>query len=219
MYKEWERLYVEEQYSLKKVAEKVGVSASTVKRHLLKMGVKIRARIKKGDKRPPFSQEHVRRMTESAKGRPSFWKGKKLPKHTLYLNMLAHMQWKVELEFLTQFDDVERLKALNKLLTRDRVSTHFDTDKYRQFVEKFYYDEKFIQQVTMYQKSGNKYDRPSLDHIVPLSRGGTWDLDNLQIISWFDNRAKCDMTQDEYEAMKEKYWRQSIQGGNSLALN
>ncbi|MBR0288533.1 MAG: HNH endonuclease [Selenomonadaceae bacterium] len=58
----------------------------------------------------------------------------------------------------------------------------------------------------MYQESGNKYDRLSLDHIIPLSRGGTWDLENLQVISWFDNRAKCDMTQDEYEAMKKKYW-------------
>ena len=48
---------------------------------------------------------------------------------------------------------------------------------------------------------------PSLDHIIPISRGGSWELDNLQIISWFENRAKCDMTQQELYNMINKYWR------------
>ena len=206
MYEEWKRLYVEEQCSLSKIAIQFGVSESTVRRKLLKMGVKTRPRITKGSTRSPFSLEHKKKIADSAKGRPSYWKGKKLPKHTLYLNMLAHIQWEIDLEFLTQFEDVERLKALNKPLSRDRISAHFDTEKYKQFILRFYFDEKVIKQIALYQESGNKYDRLSLDHIIPLSRGGTWDLENLQVISWFDNRAKCDMTQDEYEAMKKKYW-------------
>ena len=206
MHEEWKRLYIEEQYSLESIARSFSVSAGTVRRQLLKMGVKTRAKPVKGSKRPAFSSEHKERIRESAKGRPSYWKGKKHTKRMLYLNMLTHMHWTVDLDFLTQFDDIERLKALNRLLTRDRVSEHFDTAKYMRFIEKFYHDEKFIRQLELFAESNNKYDRPSLDHIIPLSRGGTWDLDNLQIISWFDNRAKCDMTQDEYEAMKKRYW-------------
>ena len=203
MYEEWKRLYVEERYSLHRIAKQFGTNDHFVRRRLIKMGVEIN---NSNRTRPPITEEQRQKISATSKGRPGFWKGKKLPKHTLYLNMLHHMQWKVDLEFLTQFDDVERLKALNRLLTRDRVSAHFDTAKYMRFIEKFYFDKKFIRQLELYQDSGNKYDRPSLDHIIPLSRGGTWDLDNLQIISWFDNRAKCDMTQAEYEAMKKKYW-------------
>lgn len=203
MYEEWKRLYVEERYSLHRIAKQFGTNDHFVRRRLVEMGVKID---KTNRVRPPFSDEQRKKIGATSKGRKGHWTGKKMPKSSLYKNMQAHIQWKVELEFLTQFDDVERLKTLNGLLTRDRVSAHFDTEKYKRFVEKFYYDEKFIRQVAIYQESSNKYDRPSIDHIVPLSRGGTWDLDNLQIISWFDNRAKCDMTQAEYEAMKKKYW-------------
>ena len=208
MYEEWKRLYVEEGYTLRMIAEKFNINHHFVRRRLIKMGIEI---TREGRIRKPFTEEHIRKISETSKGRPGFWKGKKLPKHTLYLNMLSHMHWEVDLAFLVQFDDVERLKALNKLLTRNRVSEHFNTDKYKRFIERFYSDETFIRQMQLYQESGNKYDRPSLDHIIPLARGGTWDLDNLQIISWFDNRAKCDMTQEEYDAMKEKYWRQSTQ--------
>lgn len=204
MYEEWKRLYVEERYSLNRIAKQFGTNGHFVRRRLIEMGVEINNQTRA---RLPFTAEHRRKISATSKGRVGFWKGKKMSKASLYKNMQTHLQWKVELDFLTQFEDVERLKALNKLLTRNRVSAHFDTDKYKRFVEKFYYDEKFIRQLELYQESGNKYDLPSLDHIVPLARGGTWDLDNLQIISWFDNRAKCDMTQDEYEAMKAKYWR------------
>ncbi len=203
MYEEWKRLYVDECYTLRMIAKKFNTNHHFVRRRLVEMGVGI---TNKGRAREPFTYEHRKRISEKAKGRPSYWKGKKHTKRMLYLNMLAHMQWTVDLDFLMQFDDIERLKVLNRLLTRARISEHFDTAKYMRFIEKFYHDEKFIRQLELFTESNNKYDRPSLDHIIPLSRGGTWDLDNLQIISWFDNRAKCDMTQDEYEAMKKRYW-------------
>ena len=204
MYEEWARLYTEERYPIYRIAKMFGTNDHFVRRRLIELGVELN---KKNRIRLPFTDEHRRKIGEKSAGRVGYWKGKKLPKHTLYRNMQSHLQWEVELEFLVQFENVERLKALNKLLTRDRVSAHFDADKYKRFIERFYFDEIFIRQLERYQESGNKYDRPSLDHIIPLSRGGTWDLDNLQIISWFDNRAKCDMTQAEYEDMKKKYWR------------
>ncbi len=43
-----------------------------------------------------------------------------------------------------------------------------------------------------------------LDHKIPISKGGTYDIENLQILTWFENRAKCDMTQEEWEKFKNK---------------
>ena len=119
--------------------------------------------------------------------------------------MQAHMKFSVELEFLKRFDDIERLKCLNKLITRDRVKIHFDMEKYKAFVEKFYEDKEFIRRFEIYSETKNKWDLPSLDHIIPLSKGGTWDLENLRIISWFENRAKCDLTIEEFDSLVKRY--------------
>ena len=204
MDEEMKRLYIDEGYTLRKVAKHFGVSHHLVRRKLVKMGVSIRQ--KGGNMRiGPMSEEHKRKISEAAKGRPCYWKGKKIPKSVLYKNMVGHIRWDVTVSFLEQFDDIDKLKCLNKMLSRDRVSEHFDTEKYMMFIKRFYYDKKFCAQFNRFQETGNKYDRPSLDHIVPLSRGGTWDLDNLQIISWFENRAKCDMTWDEYREIVKYY--------------
>lgn len=48
----------------------------------------------------------------------------------------------------------------------------------------------------------NLTKKPSLDHIVPKAKGGTNDLENLQFLSWFENRCKNDMTQDEWNILK-----------------
>ena len=61
----------------------------------------------------------------------------------------------------------------------------------------------------------NKYNRrewlciydwykPSLDHIVPKSRGGDNSLDNLQYLTVFENLSKRDMTMIEWEEFKQK---------------
>ena len=130
-----------------------------------------------------------------------------MPQNAVYKNMLTHLQWDIDLEFLMQFEDIEKLKTLNKMLTRDRVSENFDTEKYKQFIVKFYHDPQFNAVYEDYlQEDRKKYALPSLDHIIPLSKGGSWDLDNLQILSWVENRAKCDFLPDEWEYIKAKYF-------------
>lgn len=130
-----------------------------------------------------------------------------MPKETLYKNMLNHLQWDIDLDFLIQFDDIDKLKILNKMLTRDRVSSHFDSEKYKQFILKFYYDQLFNDVYNDYiAENKSRYAAPSLDHIVPLSKGGTWELDNLQVLNWVVNRAKCDFLHDEWEYIKNKYF-------------
>ena len=207
MYEEWKRLYVEEHAALRRIARMFGVSDRTVARHLRKMGVELdpSTRI-----RVPLTVEKKIAMTEKRKGKLGYWQGKTMPKASLYKNMLNHIRWDVTLEFLAQFEDIERLKLLNSMvqhvLSRPGCRETFNTENYKRFILRFYDDENFIRQLAIYKQSGNKHDFPTLDHIIPLSRGGTNDLSNLQIISWFENHAKWDMTQDEYEIAKKKYW-------------
>lgn len=198
------KLYIEERYSLRKIAKILNTDHHTIKRKLQNMGVPLN---NKNRKREPFSKEHRYKISESKKGCQSWCKGKKMPYIAILKNMITHIKWNVDLDFYLQFNNIEKLKALNKLLTRERVSKHFDTNKYKEFILKFYYDEQFNKQFEIYSASKNRWDKPSLDHITPLSKGGTWGLENLQIISWFENRAKCDMDNEEFQNMIRKYFQ------------
>ena len=53
---------------------------------------------------------------------------------------------------------------------------------------------------------GNKLTKKNvtLDHIIPKSRGGTNELNNLQILTVFENLAKRDMTQEEWNNFKKE---------------
>ena len=204
MNEEIKSLYTQEKYTLRKIAKIIGKDHHFVKRRLQEMGVEI---TRNDRKREPFTEEHRAKISEKSKGRTCHWKGKKMPIDTNYKNMLNHLRWNIDLAFLMRFDNIEKLKCLNQMLSRKRVSENFDTEKYKLFIEKFYYDINFNKQFECYLSSKNKWDMPSLDHIIPLSKGGTWDLDNLQIISWFENRAKCDMNNEEFEEMVQKYFK------------
>jgi len=48
-----------------------------------------------------------------------------------------------------------------------------------------------------------KLKKPSLDHIVPKSKGGSLFVDNLQFISWLENRAKMNIDQDAWNLIKQ----------------
>ena len=59
--------------------------------------------------------------------------------------------------------------------------------------------------------------------MTPISKGGTYDIENLQVLTWFENRAKCDMNQEEWEKFKKEtnttsaYFVQVFfQGGDSI---
>ena len=200
---EIKRLYVDEKFTLRKVGRIIGKDHHYIKRRLVTMGIEI---TRKDRKHEPISEETRRKISKSTKGRVSSWTGKKMPKSAIYKNMLTHIRWDISLDFLTQFDNIEKLKCLNKMLFK-RTPENFGTKNYKLFITKFYYDEKFNKQFNYFSESKNKWDMPSLDHIIPLSKGGTWDLDNLQILSWFENRAKCNMDNQEFDIMIDKYFR------------
>ena len=74
---------------------------------------------------------------------------------------------------------------------------------YVEFIEKFYNDDQFNSIYNKWVHSGKqKYFMPSVDHILPKAKGGTNAVDNLQILSWFENRCKNDMSQEDWNILK-----------------
>lgn len=214
-------LYTKNKYTLKKIAQILQTKPHLIKRILIQNGVKI---TNKNRYREPFTQEHKKKISESRKKlKLKGWKpynlglktiNRKNGKELLLRNMIGHLKYDINLSFLSKFEDIDRLKELNHLLSKQRVSKHFDTEKYKNFIIKFYNDKNFIKQYNKYLKTKNKWDRPSLDHIIPISLGGSWNLENLQVLSWFENRAKCNMTEEEYKRLVKEYY----QGGNNVQI-
>ena len=103
---------------------------------------------------------------------------------------------------------IEKLKYLNRSISRGRDKKGFNTEIQKKFIEQFYNNKKFNQLFSEYQKTGDKWIKPSLDHIEAKANGGSLLLDNLQFISWLENRAKVNIPQVEWEKIKRniKYY-------------
>lgn len=120
-----------------------------------------------------------------------------------YNNMATHLRFDVSVAWLMQFDDFSKLKLLNDVITNRSGRWDVSTEWYKSYVERFYTDEQFNRIYAAWSESGNvKYRKPSLDHITPKAKGGTNSLDNLQFLTWFENRCKNDMTQIEWDTLK-----------------
>ena len=73
-----------------------------------------------------------------------------------------------------------------------------------EFIRHFYYSDQFNCVYEAWIKSGkNVWYKPSLDHIIPVSKGGLSELSNLQVLTWFENKCKFNMLQTEWEDFKK----------------
>lgn len=155
-----------------------------------------------------FTKEHKDKISIARKalyssGKITAWqKGKTMTRDFNLKNMKSHLKYDVSVDWLDSFDDIEKLKYLNRSLTRKRDCEGLTTETYKQFIEKFYYDDSFNKLFNEWTKTKDKWIKPSLDHIQAKCNGGTLSLDNLQFVSWLENRAKVDITQDEWNKIK-----------------
>lgn len=190
-------LYTVLMYTLRHISEIFNTNHHHIKRILLRNSIPIgRRRTKK-----PTSLERIelgRRLAEKY----SKWvnNGRKATKTHLYKNMKAHLKYDITLEWLMSFEDIEKLKFLNKSITKEYMKIGFETTHYINFIEKFYHDLQFN---LIYEKwllnKDNKWLKPSLDHIHPRSDGGSiTDLDNLQFLTWLENKCKSTLSIDEW---------------------
>ena len=146
-----------------------------------------------------FSEKHKRRISESSKG-------KKMSLQSRYKNMQNNLNYNLTLEWLMSFEDIDKLRFLNRLITTCRQEVLYED--YIKFIEFYYYDKRFNEMYNYWIKNGKeKYLKPSLDHIIPISQGGKSCFDNFQILTWFENRCKNDMTQEEWDKIKNNIWR------------
>ena len=189
--------YIPHKTSIREVGRIVGIDHHRVKRILDSEGI----HIVKGERRP-FTDEHKENISKACKGRKSWSKGNKMPKESLYKNMASHLRFNVSSEWLSQFEDVEKLKFLNRCITDRGGRFKVNDDWYKSYILKFYYDRQFDNIYKKWFGSGDKYLIPTIDHINPKANGGNNEIDNLQFLTWFENRAKNDMSQDEWDRVK-----------------
>lgn len=196
---EIKELYTIKDWSLRRIAEVFNTNHHKIKRILTNMNIQIEKKPRK-----PFTDEHRRNISTANKGRASWAKGKKMPKDSLYKNMASHLRFDIEYNWLLQFEDVEKLKFLNGCITNRSGRFDGDTDWYKSYILRFYKDEQFNNIYNKWLDSNDEYLRPTIDHINPKANGGNNDIDNLQFLTWFENRAKNDMSQERWNSMKKQ---------------
>lgn len=125
---------------------------------------------------------------------------------------LASARQEIDEDFLYSFEDFDKFLFIHKMLTHitdNYYGTQCDLEEYKTAIRFFYKDNQFNQVYKFWLKHKDKsntfYDlaKPSIDHIIPLSRGGTSKLSNLQILTVFENLAKRDMTMEEWNEFKK----------------
>lgn len=113
-------------------------------------------------------------------------------------------------DFLNQFSNFERYLLIHKMFIRttDIDVLNIPLQTYENMIKYFYYNKQFNAVYDFWEQHQNEtatfYDwaKPSLDHILPKSKGGTDDLNNLQVLTVFENLAKRDLTMSEWTDFK-----------------
>ena len=117
-------------------------------------------------------------------------------------------------EYFNQFqNNFEKFLLIHKALVRtsgnDLQYYENHHEEYKQIVEYFWKDKQLDKIIKFWENNRNKgqtfYDwaKPSLDHIIPSSKGGKNILENFQFLTTFENLAKRDMTMDEWNDFKK----------------
>ena len=186
--------------SLRELANLFGTNHHYIKRVLTKNNSYTSRRPNKQNR----SEATKAKMSIAAKKRGTSWnRGKTLDESYRRSNMKAKLKTEIDLSVYPDFD---KLQFLTKLRAGFKDKFRADDVQLKVYLDHFYSDTVFNTLFNAWKESGKpKWLVPSLDHKVSLAKGGTWDLDNLRITTWFENHAKSSMTLDEWELFKQKH--------------
>ena len=127
----------------------------------------------------------------------------------------ASTKIQVSNQFLDQYkDNFEKFLFIHHAImgTSGNSSSYYEKHQieYEEIINFFWNDKQFNTLYSLWLKNKNLnntfYDwlKPSLDHIIPSSKGGKNELSNFQFLTTFENLAKRDMTMEEWNLFKLK---------------
>lgn len=130
-------------------------------------------------------------------------------------------------EWINSFDDFDKLLFIHSMISHSAGIgiKEYQLQDYKNIIIKLYNDKQFNAVYNFWLENKKNYTtfydwaKPSLDHIIPRSRGGSDLADNLQVLTVFENLAKRDMTWSEWEDFKRvtnthsNYYIESIMEG------
>ncbi len=204
------RLYTVELWTLRRIAKRFNIHHTYIREILFKNNVEI---INSNRNREPTSEEARKNLREGHAKRDlsSYRRGFKQPDESVYKTMAKTIRFDIEVGWLIQFKDRKKFAKLNYCAHRERDYGKFTTGKFKEYIEKFYFDPQFNAVYDLWMDSGkNKFLTPSLDHINPKVNGGNNDLNNLRFITMLENRMKSDMNLDEWEVLKKRILNKEI---------
>ena len=127
----------------------------------------------------------------------------------------ASTKIQVSNHFLDQYkDNFEKFLFIHHAImgTSGNSSSYYEKHQieYEEIINFFWNDKQFNTLYSLWLKNkklnNTFYDwlKPSLDHIIPSSKGGKNELSNFQFLTTFENLAKRDMTMEEWNLFKLK---------------
>lgn len=193
--------YTEDKRTIRFLSKKYKVSTKKISQILDSLGIEKHK--KNNNYGRQLSNDTKMKISKSLIGKSGGGKGRKMTLAQRYNNMRAQLKLNESVD-LSIYSDFDKLKRITSFLTNN-INKSYRTEEFiLAFINKIYNDAKFNKIYDSWIASNkNKWLSPSLDHIVPLSKGGTHDISNLQVLTWFENRCKVDMTNDEWESFKK----------------
>lgn len=209
------RLYVKSKWTLRRISKRLSTDHHRIERILSERGI-VTNRV--GHKRIPVSKETRAKFSAAKLGKipVNAWKNghktwnrsRKAPLASRWQQVRIKMKLGAKFD-LSRYTDIDRFLFLSRLISKHRNKMASTQDGKRDaqmaFIERFYFDPVFNLLYERWLAEGKcRWHRPSIEHIFPVSKGGTFDLDNLCFLTWFENRAKADMTLEEWNQFKTK---------------
>lgn len=192
-------LYQVEKWTLRRIADKFGTNHHRIKRMIVSAGVEI---TNEPRLRAPMPKDRREKIGNLSRGRKAWNKGVRANESQVRKYIKARMRTQIDLD---AYPNLSKLQFLIRITSKHRKHLGASDDVRKAFLDRFYFDRQFNLIYDRWQASGeNKWLYPSLDHKVSRFNGENWQLDNLQFLTWFENRAKAEMNQDEWERFKEE---------------